>query len=39
MDRKVLYEVDGGDRTKVKSLRVDVEPSAIVVCVRGPEQR
>ena len=39
MDRKVLYEVDGGDRTKVKSLRVDVEPSAIVVCVKGPEQR
>ena len=39
MDRKVLYEVDGGDRTKVRSLRVDVEPSAIVVCVRGPEQR
>jgi diacylglycerol kinase family enzyme len=39
MDRKVLYEVDGGDRTKVKSLRVDVEPSAIVVCVKGPAQR
>jgi diacylglycerol kinase family enzyme len=39
MDRKVLYEVDGGDRTRVKSLRVDVEPSAIVVCVPGPEQR
>ena len=39
MDRKVLYEVDGGDRTKVKSLRVNVEPSAIVVCVKGPEQR
>ena len=39
MDRKVLYEVDGGDRTKVKSLRVDVEPSAIVVCDKGPEQR
>jgi diacylglycerol kinase family enzyme len=39
LDRKVLYEVDGGDRTKVKSLRVDVEPSAIVVCVKGPAQR
>jgi diacylglycerol kinase (ATP) len=39
MDRKVLYELDGGDRTKVKSLRVDVEPSAIVVCAPGPGQR
>jgi diacylglycerol kinase family enzyme len=39
LDRKVLYEVDGGDRTKVKSLRVDVEPSAIVVCVKGSAQR
>ncbi len=32
-DRKVLYEVDGGDRTKVKKLKVEVEPSAIDVCV------
>jgi YegS/Rv2252/BmrU family lipid kinase len=32
-DRKVLYEVDGGDRTKVKKLDVEVEPSAIDVCV------
>ena len=38
MDRKILYEVDGGDRTKVKSLRIDVEPSAIVVCVKRPER-
>jgi diacylglycerol kinase (ATP) len=39
MDRKVLYEVDGGDRSKVGSLQVDVEPSAIVVCVEGPGGR
>ena len=26
LDRKVLYELDGGDRKKVKSLRVEVEP-------------
>ena len=39
MDRKVLYEVDGGERTKVKSLRVDVEPSALVVCVKDPAPR
>lgn len=32
-DRKVLYELDGGDREKVKSLEVEVEPAAITVCV------
>jgi diacylglycerol kinase (ATP) len=32
-DRKVLYEVDGGDRKKVKKLEVEIEPSAIDVCV------
>jgi diacylglycerol kinase (ATP) len=33
LSRKVLYELDGGDRTKVKSFRVEVEPRAITVCV------
>jgi len=33
LSRKVLYELDGGDRTKVKSLKVKVEPRAISVCV------
>lgn len=33
LDRKVLYELDGGDREKVKSLEVEVEPAAITVCV------
>ena len=32
-DRKVPYELDGGDRKKVKSFKVDVEPAAITVCV------
>jgi diacylglycerol kinase family enzyme len=33
LDRKVLYELDGGDRTKVKAFKVKVEPGAINVCV------
>ena len=33
LDRKVLYELDGGTRTKVKSYRIKVEPQAIAVCV------
>jgi YegS/Rv2252/BmrU family lipid kinase len=33
LDRKVRYELDGGDRTKVKSFKVRVEPSALRVCV------
>jgi diacylglycerol kinase (ATP) len=35
LNRKVLYELDGGDRTKVKAFRVKVEPGAVVVCVPG----
>jgi YegS/Rv2252/BmrU family lipid kinase len=33
LDRKVPYELDGGDRKKVKSLRVEVETGAVQVCV------
>lgn len=33
LDRKVRYELDGGDRKKVKSFKVDIEPEAITVCV------
>jgi diacylglycerol kinase (ATP) len=33
LDRKVRYELDGGDRTKIKSFKADVEPGAITVCV------
>jgi diacylglycerol kinase (ATP) len=35
LNRKVLYELDGGDRTKVEAFRVKVEPGAVVVCVPG----
>ena len=31
--RKVLYELDGGDREKTRSLEVEVEPGAIAICV------
>ena len=30
---KVRYELDGGDRSKVKKFKVRVEPAAIEVCV------
>jgi YegS/Rv2252/BmrU family lipid kinase len=33
LDRKVLYEIDGGDRVKVKSFKIKVEPKAVTVCV------
>jgi YegS/Rv2252/BmrU family lipid kinase len=33
LDRKVLYEVDGGQRVKVKSFKIRVEPKAVTVCV------
>ena len=33
LDRKVLYELDGGDRMKVKEFKVKVEAGAITVCV------
>jgi YegS/Rv2252/BmrU family lipid kinase len=32
-DRKVRYELDGGDREKVRKLHVTVEPGALTVCV------
>ena len=35
LDRKVRYELDGGDRTKVKSFKVKVEPAAVTLCVPG----
>jgi diacylglycerol kinase (ATP) len=33
LDRKVRYELDGGDRDTVKSFEVEIEPAAINVCV------
>jgi diacylglycerol kinase (ATP) len=36
LDKKVPYELDGGDRKKVRKLRVDIEPGAVEVCVPVP---
>jgi len=33
LSRKVRYELDGGDRSKVKSFKAWVEPGAVSVCV------
>lgn len=33
LDRKVPYEIDGGDRKKVRKLRIEVEPDAVQICV------
>ena len=33
LDRKVRYELDGGDRTKIKAFEVAVEPGALRLCV------
>jgi diacylglycerol kinase (ATP) len=33
LSRKILYELDGGDREKKRTFRVDVQPSAVTVCV------
>jgi diacylglycerol kinase (ATP) len=33
LDRKVLYELDGGTRTRIRSYRLEVEPGAIAVYV------
>jgi len=39
LDRKVRYELDGGDRSKVKSFDVKVEAGALSVCVpRGDRE-
>jgi diacylglycerol kinase (ATP) len=36
LDRKVRYELDGGDRSKVKAFKVAVEAAALTVCVPRP---
>jgi diacylglycerol kinase (ATP) len=33
LDRKILYEVDGGDRERVKSFTIKVQPAAITICL------
>jgi diacylglycerol kinase (ATP) len=37
LDRKGRYELDGGDRTKVKAFKVRVEPGALQLCVPRDE--
>ena len=37
LDRKVLYEVDGGGREKVKAFTVKVQPAAITICLPKEE--
>ena len=37
LNRKVLYEIDGGDREKVKKFTVKVRPEAVTVCVPKQE--
>jgi diacylglycerol kinase (ATP) len=37
LNRKVLYEVDGGDREKVKSFTIKVQPAAITICLPKEE--
>jgi YegS/Rv2252/BmrU family lipid kinase len=38
LSRKVRYELDGGDRSKVKSFEIEVEPGALSVCVPAAAQ-
>ena len=33
LGRKVRYELDGGDRKKVKSFKVEIEPRRCKCCV------
>jgi diacylglycerol kinase (ATP) len=39
LNRKVLYEIDGGDRKKIKSFTVKVQPSAITICLPKEESK
>jgi YegS/Rv2252/BmrU family lipid kinase len=37
LNRKVLYEVDGGDREKVNSFTIKVQPAALTICLPTEE--
>ncbi|MCW2962889.1 MAG: diacylglycerol kinase family lipid kinase [Actinomycetia bacterium] len=39
LNRKILYELDGGDRKKVKAFKAKAEPGAITVCVPRGDAR
>jgi YegS/Rv2252/BmrU family lipid kinase len=38
LNKKVLYELDGGDRKKVKAFKVKIEAGAISICVPAASQ-
>jgi diacylglycerol kinase (ATP) len=38
LSRRVRYELDGGDRRRVREFRVEVEPAAVTVRVPHPEE-
>lgn len=38
LNRKIRYELDGGDRTKVRAFKVNVEAAAVTVCVPPAER-
>jgi YegS/Rv2252/BmrU family lipid kinase len=38
LNRKILYELDGGDRTKVKAFKAKVEAGALTVCVPADKE-
>lgn len=33
LKKKLAYEIDGGDRTPTRKLRIDVRPASVTVCV------
>lgn len=37
LNRKVVYELDGGDRARTKSFKVKIEPAAVTLCVPGSD--
>jgi diacylglycerol kinase family enzyme len=37
LDRKVPYELDGGDKKSTKRLKIRVQPAAVTVCVPEPD--
>jgi YegS/Rv2252/BmrU family lipid kinase len=39
LSRKIRYELDGGDRAKVKAFKVNVEAAAVTVCVPGDQEQ
>jgi diacylglycerol kinase family enzyme len=38
LDRKVPYEVDGGDRPPTKRLRISIDPASVSICVPEEEE-